>query len=193
MAHSHSSRRRSNLRRQALVTAAACLAVLAVVCLACWALVRKPKQEDSTPVAGTDLSAAGDGSGLIYDALVIGLCRERSALYDRINRRVEHMFADGLEREVAWLMASGVTPDMPAMRGIGYRETAQVVQGQMEREAAIASIQQSTRHFAKRQLTWYRRMPYIEWLDAAQPPEQLLQAAMGLVRTFTSSTNPLER
>lgn len=62
MAHSHSSRRRSNLRRQALVTAAACLAVLAVVCLACWALVRKPKQEDSTPVAGTDLSAAGDGS-----------------------------------------------------------------------------------------------------------------------------------
>ena len=59
MAHSHSSRRRSNLRRQALVTAAACLAVLAVVCLACWALVRKPKQEDSTPVAGSDLSAAG--------------------------------------------------------------------------------------------------------------------------------------
>lgn len=138
-------------------------------------------------------AAAGDGSGLVYDALVIGLCRERAALYDRINRRVEHMFASGLEQEVAGLMASGVTPDMPAMKGIGYRETAQVVQGKMEREAAIASIQQSTRHFAKRQLTWYRRMPYIEWLDAAQPPEQLLQAVMRLVDAFVNRTSPLER
>ncbi len=120
--------------------------------------------------------ADGPESSLVYDAFVIGLQRERQELYDRINARVEQMFAAGLEDEVRGLLAQGVTPAMPAMQGIGYKETVSYLQGAGTREEAIAQIQTSTRHFAKRQLTWYRKMPYIHWYDVAAYSGAELQA-----------------
>ena len=101
-----------------------------------------------------------------YDAFVIGLHRERAHLYARINARVEAMFAAGLADEVAALMACGIGRDAPAMKGIGYKETAAYLAGEMCRLDAVAAIQTATRHFAKRQMTWYRKMPYIRWYDA---------------------------
>ena len=86
------------------------------------------------------------------------------------------MFAAGLEDEVRGLLAQGVTPAMPAMQGIGYKETVSYLQGAGTREEAIAQIQTSTRHFAKRQLTWYRKMPYIHWYDVAAYSGAELQA-----------------
>ena len=106
---------------------------------------------------------AGD---LCYDVYVVGLNRERQGLYERINQRVEMMFAAGLEAEVQSLLAGGVTRQMQAMQGIGYKETAAYLAGEMTRAEAIELIQKSTRHFAKRQLTWYRKMPYIKWYGA---------------------------
>ena len=101
-----------------------------------------------------------------YDALVIGLMRERAHLYARINERVEAMFAAGLCEEVQQLLDSGVRRDAPAMKGIGYKETAAYLAGEITRAEAITAVQTATRHFAKRQLTWYRQMPYIRWYDA---------------------------
>ena len=101
-----------------------------------------------------------------YDALVIGLTRERAHLYARINERVEAMFAAGLCAEVQRLLDSGVRRDAPAMKGIGYKETAAHLAGEITRAEAITAVQTATRHFAKRQLTWYRGMPYIHWYDA---------------------------
>ena len=101
-----------------------------------------------------------------YDAHVIGLMRERSHLYARINERVEAMFAAGLCEEVQHLLDSGVRSDAPAMKGIGYKETAAYLAGEITRAEAITAVQTATRHFAKRQLTWYRGMPYIHWYDA---------------------------
>lgn len=101
-----------------------------------------------------------------YDAHVIGLMRERSHLYARINERVEAMFAAGLCEEVQQLLDRGVRRDAPPMKGIGYKETAAYLAGEITRAEAIAAVQTATRHFAKRQLTWYRRMPYIRWYDA---------------------------
>ena len=112
---------------------------------------------------------------LCYDALVIGLERDRQELYERINQRVSLMFEAGLEDEVKGLLAGGLQRDTQAMKGIGYKETAAYLGGEMSREEAVELIQKSTRHFAKRQLTWYRKMPYIEWIKADQPLEALLE------------------
>ncbi len=102
----------------------------------------------------------------VYDAFVIGLVRERAHLYERINARVDAMFAAGLVDEVRRLLASGVGRDAPAMKGIGYKETAAYLAGEMRLEETIEQIKTATRHFAKRQMTWYRKMSYIRRYDA---------------------------
>ncbi len=126
----------------------------------------------------------GEGE-LCYDVYVAGLNRERQGLYARINQRVELMFAAGLEAEVRQLLAGGVTRDMQAMQGIGYKETAAWLNGEMTKEEAVDLIQKSTRHFAKRQLTWYRKMPYIHWYMADEmSAEKLLDSVMADVRHY---------
>ncbi len=113
---------------------------------------------------------------LFYDAFVIGLWWEREKLYERINKRVDIMFDAGLEEEVRGILASGVTRKMPAMKGIGYKETAAYLAGEMTRAEAIEEIKRGTRRFAKRQLTWYRKMKYIHWYEpASYPADELLR------------------
>ena len=74
------------------------------------------------------------------------------------------------------LLASGVTREMPAMKGIGYKEMAAYLAGEITREEAVEAIKVGTRHFAKRQLTWYRKMPYIHWYEPAdQTQSELLR------------------
>ena len=111
---------------------------------------------------------------LIYDARVFGLTAERAEIYDRINRRTAEMFAGGLVDEVRNLLAGGISPNAPAMLGIGYKETVEYLRGEATLDETIAKVAQATRNFAKRQLTWYRRMNYIKWLkifDALQRRE----------------------
>ena len=102
--------------------------------------------------------------GLSYKGPVIGLQRERSDLYDRINRRVEIMFEKGLVDEVKQLLKNGVNPNCQAFKGIGYKEVVQYLEGLISYDACVDLIQKNTRHFAKRQITWYKRMPYIKWI-----------------------------
>ena len=101
---------------------------------------------------------------LIYDALIFGLTTDRTELYDRINLRTKKMFADGLIDEVKNLLTSGISPTAQAMLGIGYKETVEYLLGDATLDETISKIAQATRNFAKRQLTWYRRMHYIQWL-----------------------------
>lgn len=122
-----------------------------------------------------------------YDALVVGLERPRAELYDCINRRVLLMMEQGLEEEVRQLLARGVPRDAQAMQGIGYKEMAACLAGECSREAAVDAIQKATRHFAKRQLTWYRRMKYIRWYDATQRPAELLSKILSDARGFFAS------
>ena len=102
--------------------------------------------------------------GLSYKGPVIGLQRERSDLYNRINRRVEIMFEKGLVDEVKQLLKNGVNPNCQAFKGIGYKEVVQYLEGLISYDACVDLIQKNTRHFAKRQITWYKRMSYIEWI-----------------------------
>ena len=101
---------------------------------------------------------------LFYDALVFGLTASREVLYDRINRRTQKLFDNGLVDEVKILLAAGIKPDAQAMRGIGYKETLEYLHGDATLDETIAKVAQTTRNFAKRQLTWFRRMKYIRWL-----------------------------
>ena len=101
---------------------------------------------------------------LVYDCYVAGLTWQRNKLYDRINQRVNIMVSQGLRQEISNLLKAGVAPEAQAMKGIGYKELLPVLAGSAaDMQQAIAKIQQNSRHFAKRQLTWYRRMPYIHW------------------------------
>ena len=115
------------------------------------------------------------GGELAYDAYVIGLRRERQALYARIEERVDAMLEAGLADEVRSLLAEGVPHDCPAMKGIGYREMLAYLAGSMDLPLAAEEIKKATRHFAKRQLTWFRKMPYVHWYAASQGEELLLE------------------
>lgn len=101
----------------------------------------------------------------IYDAVVIGLSMDRPLLYERINQRVDCMIASGLVNEVTLLLAKGLSINSQAMQGIGYKEIVRYLHGEYDLVTATNNIKQATRNFAKRQLTWYRKMNYVEWFD----------------------------
>lgn len=89
----------------------------------------------------------------------------RERLYQRINERVDAMMADGLLEEVKRLDKMGCKRDMLSMQGLGYRELLAYLDGESTLEEAVAQIKQNTRHFAKRQLTWFRREKNVIWID----------------------------
>lgn len=104
------------------------------------------------------------------DARVIGLHRDRQELYRRINERVEKMFADGLAEEVAGIIRSGYGKASPGLRAIGYREFAEYPSPPPWSEGDLQEIkrrvQRDTRRYAKRQITFFKRLPMVQWVHA---------------------------
>ena len=93
-----------------------------------------------------------------FDAAAIHLnFKNRAALYARIDRRVDAMVEQGLFREVEGLLAAGLSPESTAMQAIGYKEAVRALQGELRREEAVDLINQASRRYAKRQLTWFGR------------------------------------
>lgn len=90
---------------------------------------------------------------------------ERKHLYERINLRVDQMIKEGLPQEVEMLKKKGYTRNMVAMQGLGYKEMLDYLDGTISFEEAISIIKRDTRHFAKRQITWFKREPDVIWLD----------------------------
>lgn len=99
-----------------------------------------------------------------YNLCLIGLNMDRATLYDRINRRVDIMIENGLVEEVEKLLHQGYNKEMLAFKAIGYKEIIAYLNHDLSYEAAIDLLKKNTRHFAKRQLTWFRRDPNIKWL-----------------------------
>ena len=104
---------------------------------------------------------------------------DRATLYQRIDRRVEQMLRDGLIEEIKALLAEGIPEKCTAMQAIGYKEFVEVIHGCCDLNTATALVQQSSRKYAKRQLTWFRRNKEIHWLcrQPAQGTEEILQKA----------------
>ena len=103
--------------------------------------------------------------GPLYHAFVIGLSLPRQVLYERIEKRIDAMIESGWIDEVQQLLQDGVLPEAQAMKAIGYKELVLYLDGQLSLEAASELIKKRTRHFAKRQMTWFKRMPYIRWSE----------------------------
>lgn len=103
--------------------------------------------------------------GPLYHAFVIGLSLPRQVLYERIEKRIDAMIEAGWIDEVQQLLQDGVLPEAQAMKAIGYKELVLYLDGQLSLEAASELIKKRTRHFAKRQMTWFKRMPYIRWYE----------------------------
>ena len=101
----------------------------------------------------------------LYRPFLIGLTRDRQELYDRINMRVDILMQQGLLEEVTGLFEMGLTEDNISMKGIGYKEIIQHLKGEYTLEEAVDKNKQNTRHYAKRQLTWFRRYEKMNWFD----------------------------
>lgn len=100
-----------------------------------------------------------------YPFVAIGLTRDRGDLYARIATRTEAMLAAGWLAEVEALLARGYRADCPGMNSLGYRELLAYLAGQATWEATVEAIKRATRRFAKRQLTWFRKMSPVHWLN----------------------------
>lgn len=98
-----------------------------------------------------------------FEIVKIGLERPREELYERINQRVLKMMSHGLEAEARRMLPYR---DLPALQTVGYKEMFQYFDGEIDREEAVRRIQVNTRHYAKRQLTWWRRDNSITWIPA---------------------------
>lgn len=100
-----------------------------------------------------------------YNFAYFVLNDNRERIYERINDRVDLMMAQGLEAEVRALRESGCHRDMVSMQGLGYKEILSYLEGEISLEEAVYLIKRDTRHFAKRQLTWFRREKEVIWID----------------------------
>lgn len=100
-----------------------------------------------------------------YDFCYFVLTDDRQVLYDRIDSRIDQMLEEGLVEEVEALRQKGYTKDMVSMQGLGYKEILSYLEGEISLEEAVYMLKRDTRHFAKRQLTWFRRESDVIWID----------------------------
>lgn len=119
-----------------------------------------------------------------YIPIIIVLNRDRQALYDRINLRVDIMLKNGLIEEVKGLLEKGYTKDMISMQGIGYKEIIKYFDGEYTLDEAIEIIKRDSRRYAKRQLTWFRRYEDAKWfeIDKFDSAEELKDAVVSYVK-----------
>jgi tRNA dimethylallyltransferase len=121
-----------------------------------------------------------------YFSFIIGLTMERDKLYERIDRRVDRMLEDGLIDEVKWLIKNGYHDSLNSMQGLGYKEIAQYLAGKRTISEAIYILKRDTRRFAKRQLTWFKRLAHVHWVDV-EDFEDKAQLEEYLIKTITEN------
>lgn len=120
-----------------------------------------------------------------YNLAYFVLNDNRSRLYQRIDARVDKMLADGLIEEVTRLKNMGCHRGMVSMQGLGYKEILDYLEGRMTLEEAVYILKRDTRHFAKRQLTWFKRERMTEWFcwpDYDDSEEQILEAMLASLK-----------
>lgn len=110
-----------------------------------------------------------------YNSAYFVLNMDRDILYQRIDLRVDRMLREGLVEEVRSLLKEGCTPDMVSMQGLGYKEIIRYLNGELSLDEAVYILKRDTRHFAKRQLTWFRRERDVIWLDKCNSDSNILE------------------
>ena len=120
-----------------------------------------------------------------YNFVYFVLNDDRKLLYERIDRRVDEMFEEGLEQEVKRLIDSGLTRENISMQGIRYKEMFDYFDGMYDIDTAKELIKQDTRHFAKRQLTWFRREKDVTWINYVNynhSKDDMLEAMIEIIK-----------
>ncbi len=116
-----------------------------------------------------------------FDPILIGLDPPRQPLYDRLNARCEHMFAAGLEAEVSNLLTR-YEPQCKPFESLGYKQTVQLLQKTVTFPEALEDMQKQTRHYAKRQWTWFKRDTRVSWIPGFGHSPETQQIALETIR-----------
>ena len=121
-----------------------------------------------------------------YQFCYFVLNKDRAKLYESINLRVDQMLQQGLVEEVKALEAKGYTRDMVSMQGLGYKEILAYLSGECTLEEAVEILKRDTRHFAKRQITWFKREKEVIWMNKEEylTEDELLQEMLRLLREY---------
>jgi len=124
-----------------------------------------------------------------FSALIIGLNRDRGALYRRIESRIDWQLAHGLIEETRQLLAQGYRRESGAMKALGYRQVAEHLAGEYDAAEMIRRFKRDTRQYAKRQLTWFRKEPGIQWLtiEESESVQHTASLVVGSVGRFLST------
>lgn len=134
------------------------------------------------------------GKEAAYRSRYFVLTDDRDRLYARIDRRVDEMMERGLVDEVRALRERGLRPGMVSMQGLGYKEILAYLDGECDLERAVCLIKQNTRHFAKRQLTWFRREKDVIWVERGRfaDEEAILDFLIGQSEALLCGTDEAE-
>jgi tRNA dimethylallyltransferase len=124
-----------------------------------------------------------------FSVLLIGLNRDRDVLYRRIEERIDWQLAHGLVEETKQLLAQGYHRDSSAMKGLGYRHVAEHLAGEYDAAEMVRRFKQDTRHFSKRQMTWFRKEPGIQWLtiEGSESAQHAAELVIGQVKRFLTT------
>ena len=123
-----------------------------------------------------------------FRILRLGLDPDRAALYERINQRARRMFEDGLIEETQQLQRQYGATARP-LASLGYKQAVLHLRGELTREQAIQSAQQAHRNYAKRQMTWFRREPEVQWLNGFGEEEKSQSQAIAIIEASSSQTS----
>lgn len=120
-----------------------------------------------------------------YQFLYFVLTHDRQVLYERIERRIDKMIQEGLVEEVDNLLKMGYNRNLVSMQGLGYKEIVPYLMGECTLDEAVYVLKRDTRHFAKRQLTWFRRERDVRWLDKTQfaSEKEILDEIQNTIKT----------
>ena len=125
----------------------------------------------------------------VYDTIFVGLSMDRDRLYGLIDERVDAMVDGGLLGEIEGLLDAGLRATLTASQAIGYKEFVPVVEGRSDLDDAVAAVKQASRRYAKRQLTWFRADPRVEWIEMDEL--SLDQAAEATIRALECASADL--
>jgi tRNA dimethylallyltransferase len=119
-----------------------------------------------------------------YDILKIGLTNEKDTLYARINERVNDMFTQGWVEEVKNVLSMGISDTAKPFSGIGYREILLNIKGSIQHEDMVKDIQKYTRHYAKRQFTWFAKEKDMNWFEYPEDSEGIIKKVTEFLNTW---------
>jgi tRNA dimethylallyltransferase len=122
-----------------------------------------------------------------FRTLKLCLAPDRDELYRRLDERCRRMFESGLLEEVERILSSGFTPEAKPFESHGYRQAVQMLHGELNAKEAVFYAQRNTRNYAKRQMTWFRKEPGIEWLKGFGEEPHIQDAALARVREFLTT------